>query len=410
MPSTFSFLSSLDQPGHVARGALVVGVAVAARAKVLVERGQVDHADAQFLAAVLDLDELLLGGLLGDGHLLAHHGDDLVLAVQAGLGGNDLQAQRGVLLAADLGHHVVDAPADHVLDRALGALAHADDAIAHVDLAGLGGRAAGHHLAHHGVLVLVLQHRTDALQRELHGDVEVLRRARTEVVGVRVGGLGVGVHEGVERILRVQLVDAVKVALVALVQRLADVLRVLAGQLQAQPVVLHALAPHRVQRLLVGRPLGVLAIELVVLGLVEVEALLEQLLGVVPALGGALDVQIEDGERTGQVLVPDRVVELVAQAGEPVDVGLGEVQLVAVQVLQVGVEDLLRHRVVQRLGVVLEPREETRGQRRRLRLGRGRLERQGGGLGGDVGMRRDAGEGDQQHGQEQALDHSGDLD
>ncbi len=234
-------LQLAEQLGHVARRALEVLVAFAARTEIGIEGRQVDHADLAADIAVLDLDDLLLGGLLFDAHLLAHQGDQLVLAVHARIGRQDLQPHGGVLLATDVLDHIVQAPADHVDHRAAGAFADRQDAIAHLHLAGLGGRAGGHDFTDRRVLVARLQHRADAFQRQLHGDVEILRRTRAEVVGVRIGGFGVGVHEGLERVFAIELLHAIDVAGIALVQRLADVIVGLAGQLQAQPVVHGAL-------------------------------------------------------------------------------------------------------------------------------------------------------------------------
>src|SRR5690606_10362444 len=113
--------------------------------EVLVEGGQLDDADAALgrIATAGNRHRLALGGLFGQPHLLPGQRDHAVLAVQAFGGGDVFQPHLGVLGAADLGHHVVDAPADHVLDRAGPALADADDAVARLQRAVHRGRAAG---------------------------------------------------------------------------------------------------------------------------------------------------------------------------------------------------------------------------------------------------------------------------
>ena len=201
-----------------------------------------------------------LRGLVLEPDLVAHQHHAVGLAVEAGLGRDHVQAHLGALGAADLGDDVVDAPADHVFHRAAVALADRDHAVAGLDLAGLAGRAAGHDLADRDHVVLLLQHRADALQRQRHRHVEVVGRARGEVVGVRVDRVGVAVDEGLEHVLALQLGDALGEVGVALVERLADVVGLLAGQLQAQPVVAHRLLPQRVERGLVGGPRRVLAV------------------------------------------------------------------------------------------------------------------------------------------------------
>ena len=65
----------------VARRALVVGVAAAARVEILIEGRQRDDADVARVIAGLDLDHRFLGGLLLDADLLARQRDHGVLAV-----------------------------------------------------------------------------------------------------------------------------------------------------------------------------------------------------------------------------------------------------------------------------------------------------------------------------------------
>jgi len=245
-----------------------------------------------------------------------------------------------------------------------------------VDLAGFGRRSGRHHFAHLDVFVAWLQHGADAFQRELHRDVEVLRLARTEVISVRIGAVGVGGHEGLESIVAVELLDPLDVAGVTLVQHLADFVIALAGKLEPQPVVLGALAPQIVQFGLILRPRGVLAVEGVAFVAGEVEARLEQCACVVHAFHGALHVQVEHRERAVQLAIPDRIVQLGRQRREAVHVGLGEEHLLAVEQIHVRLVDASGHRIVQWLGVVVETGEEARRELRGVGFAVGGLDRQ----------------------------------
>src|SRR5690606_31589105 len=132
-----------QQAGDVAGGrGVVVGLA-AARGEVLVEAGQLDHADParRHVAARGNVEQLGLGRVRGQLDLVADQGHPQRLAVHAGLGRDDVQPHLGALRPLDLLDHVVDAPADHVLHRPAAALAAADDAAAGLALAALDRRA-----------------------------------------------------------------------------------------------------------------------------------------------------------------------------------------------------------------------------------------------------------------------------
>ena len=82
--------------------------------------------------------------------------------------------------------------------------------------------------------------------------------------------------------------DAVEIVRVALVERLADVLVGLAGEFQAQPVVLDALSPEIVELGFGLRPRRLLAVELVALVLREIEAFGQEAARVGDAFANAL--------------------------------------------------------------------------------------------------------------------------
>src|ERR1035438_4332890 len=79
----------------------------------------------------------------------------------------------------------------------------------------------------------------------------------------------------------------------------------------------------------------------------EIKPRLEQGAGVSETLGHSLRVEIENGEGSGEVFVDDGFVERGANAGEMVNVGLNEKPLLGIKHLQIMVEYLLRHGMVE---------------------------------------------------------------
>ena len=114
----------IDEPAHVTRGAAKFLVTGVLGFHVLVERRYVDDADPIFLVATLDGTQLFLRRL----GLERVGGEFQRFLRRAGSGarGQHLQAH---LRAGAAAQHVVDAPAEHVGDRAFLALAHTGDAI-----------------------------------------------------------------------------------------------------------------------------------------------------------------------------------------------------------------------------------------------------------------------------------------
>ena len=335
---------------HVAGGRGVVAVAAAATLEVLVERRQLDHADAPGVAggAGRDVEHLGLRGLFLQPHLGARERDPHRLAVEQRFHRHHVQPHLAARLALDPVDHVVDAPADHVLHRPAAALADADDAVARRELAAARGRAAGDQLADHHHVVLLLQLRADAFQRQRHALGEQVRGARVEVVGVRIDRGRVGIEEGLERVFLVELGDAGGHVGVALVERGADLGGLLAGQLQAQPVVAHGLLPERVELGLVLGPRRVLAVVVPALVGVEVEDVLaQQVARVLHALGHALLVDRVHLHRRRGIALAHGLAQRRLVAPEARDVGGVEEQLVGVQRLEVAAEDVLRQRGVQ---------------------------------------------------------------
>ncbi len=77
-----------------------------------------------------------------------------------------------------------------------------------LSLPGQRGWSARHQFANRRVFIALLQHRADADQRQLHRYVEILRRARPQIIGVRVGGKCVGIQENLEDVLALELYGA----------------------------------------------------------------------------------------------------------------------------------------------------------------------------------------------------------
>ncbi|MNM40611.1 hypothetical protein D3C81_514140 [compost metagenome] len=275
-----------------------------------------------------------------------------MLAVDAGFGRNEFQLDVGVLGATDLGHHIIDAPADHIFHQPGLALADTDDAVARLQRAVHGSRTTGDDLADHHHIVLALQLRTDAFQRQRHRLVEVLGGTRGEVIGVRINRAGIGVHEELEGVFAFQLVDRLFQGGVTLVQRLADVIGLLAGQLQAQPVVLHRLAPQLVEFGIGSGPRHLLAVVLEALVGGEIRFLLQQLARIGHTLADALLVDRKHLEGGLQFAAADGIGNAGLERCEAGDVGLGEVLLAAVQRLQVALEHILGGGFIERTRAV----------------------------------------------------------
>ena len=160
-------------------------------------------------------------------------------------------------------------------------------------------------------------------------------------------------------------------ALVAILECFGGLGPGLAGQHQPQAVALDVLAPDFVDLFIGSGPRQLAAIPLE--GLVERVVGLrgEQRDGAVDALSGALAKQVENVEHGLQVAGARPVVELVAQAIEARDIARGEVHAVAVERVEILIEDRRRQRVVEaRQGVVklLDQLRDIRADRDMLRL------------------------------------------
>lgn len=163
---------------------------------------------------------------------------------------------------------------------------------------------------------------------------------------------GVRVHEELEDVFALQFIDRLLQRRVALVQRLADVVRLLAGQLQAQPVVLDRLAPQLIQFAAAGRPRHLLAVVFEALVGGEIRFLPEQFACIGHALADPLFVDSEHLERRFQLAATDGRGDVGFERREARHIGLREVLLAAVQRFQVTLEHVLGGGLVQRARAV----------------------------------------------------------
>ncbi len=193
------------------------------------------------------MQDRLARGLVLELDRFAGDGDDLAgQVVRCVARRNDLQADHGALRTADQLDHFIQAPADHV-DHFLVTLGNTNDLVGRRNLLGLVGRARWHEAYDLDLVVVALQHGADALKGQAHVDVEVFRAIWRQIVGVRIVGHRESVDVGLEDILGTGLIQARQLVLVALDQQFLDRLGVLAGDLQAQYLVLDAFAPEVVE-------------------------------------------------------------------------------------------------------------------------------------------------------------------
>ena len=196
-----------DAP-HVPRAQALGRVPVAP-----VEGRQVEDAEPERLPIDLGLLDAQLGRLLFEVDRVALDGDVEALGGLALAQHGELDAR--ALAAPDQAH---DVPQRHVddVDRLLVLLGHGDDAVARFEDADAIRRATGDDLLDHRVAIPLRERDADALERELHLDLEVLPDLGREIGGVRVEGAGEGVEEGRVEILAGAFFDALGEQLVAM--------------------------------------------------------------------------------------------------------------------------------------------------------------------------------------------------
>ncbi len=195
-------------------------VAFHARLEILVEARDGNDADAHFPVAALQRMHFLLRCLRFERDLRAlERTADSPLRRARRRQGESAAGPPYPAGPADQLHDVVEAPSDHVGQRARLALADRGDAVADLDL-GRGRRgAARQHVHDRHVVVDELQRGADALVRQAHRDVVFLGIPRRQVVRMRIVDVRVRVHESLEHVVGRDLLDALRDALIALAQR-----------------------------------------------------------------------------------------------------------------------------------------------------------------------------------------------
>ncbi len=216
-----------------------------------------------------------------------------------------------------------------------------------VNQATLPGRPSGDGTLYHRVLVLSAQHCADAFQGEPHADVEVLRGTRRHVARVGLQTFGVGIDEGLEDIVAVELPDTPCQPLVAFAQESPNLILFLLGEAQPEPFVLHPLAPDFVELGAVpcARCLG--TVETVALRALEIEAGVQQGQGKPDPLGDPLTVETEDLEGDVEPTLRQVVVQTLDSVFEAIDIPAQKERSVGVQRFEVLLEDPFGKPVVQ---------------------------------------------------------------
>ena len=124
-----------------------------------------------------ELNDLFLCCLLFELDLVSADRDHALL-VGLALARDNLQAHHGISRTADQIHHLIQSPAHDILNWTRFALTDPDDQVGRAELALLVRWARGNQAGDLGVLVVNLQHRADALERETHVDVKILGATR----------------------------------------------------------------------------------------------------------------------------------------------------------------------------------------------------------------------------------------
>lgn len=173
--------------------------------------------------------------------------------------------------------HIIQPPADYIHPGAVIALGDSfDDAVIGLDLLAQISRAAGHQFNHGDLFILHAQHAADAFQRQAHLDIEILGVARREIGGVRIEGLGDGIHVELKDVLAAGLARLIQAVLVAFAQQFRAAAGSLPETIQGQHFVLEPLAPELVEFGGAPGPGRVLAIDVQGFIAVKAEILAEQ--------------------------------------------------------------------------------------------------------------------------------------
>ena len=112
--------------------------------------------------------------------------------------GEHFEAHRGACGAPNEVHNIIKAPAHHVHEFTFFPLRNGADAIGGLNLLALLRRPCGDQARDSGVFIFYPQHGPYAFEGQAHLDVEILRRARREILRVGVVACRQGVHKELE--------------------------------------------------------------------------------------------------------------------------------------------------------------------------------------------------------------------
>ncbi len=243
------------------------------------------------------------------------------------------------------------------------ALGHGDDLVVGLQRALAGGRAAGNDGRDHRVAVLPAQRGPDPLQREAHGDVEVLQVVRGQVGRVRVVGAGEGVEEGRHHVVVRVALDAEVQRAVALAQHLVGRRGLLPAQGQLQHLALEA-PPQQPARLPIVDGVGrLLAVHLEGLVALQIEAFVQQARDLRIAPLHALQEALVHPERHPDVPTAHLLLQPRGQPAELQQVAPQEVVMPRVVAVHVAPQHFRGMHVVEGRAAVVVAQEHARDVR-----------------------------------------------
>ena len=345
---------TFQQLAHVAGGAFVVIVAPAASVKVGVKRRNLDHPEAHRFAFMVDLQGVAFGGPVFQFDLVANDRNHSRLGASQGFRFDDLQIDHRAFFPADQLYHVIDAPTHHVHDLTIQSLAHPDDLVIGMQLLAFISRTAGHDFTDDGIIVLRGQAGADAFQRLAHLNPEIVEIFRRKVAGVRIVGFGEGIHQNLEYVFALELLDIAFGPLIALGQGLADARPVFSGQLEVQCLIFDPLAPQFIQ---FGRRLGpgiVFPVDVDRLINRKIERFaFQQCEDMHQPFRHTFFIKIED--IIGGLHLPgtDIIVEHIAVLLERLNVRFQKIEALIIQLFQVTVEGFRAQGIIKRLTLVV---------------------------------------------------------
>ena len=349
-PLDIFFLQTLQKRGDIGGGAF----GFPASTHVRVKGGQGNPTDAgDFTVRAFDIEQLGLGFLILELDFVARDLDDGAIGGIVRITGNDLQANRGVFLAANFFDDFVEFHVDDILEVLI-SLGDADDAVTDFEASILVGGAAGDEFHDFYISILGAKNGSDAHEGELHGNLEILHFAGAHVVRVGVVTQGEGFEKGADLILALHFLHIFQKLIVAAGESFLRRAEFEFAEFLLQKLGLDAVAPELVGFSEVFRPGGFLAVEFD--GAIALEVVFfcgEFFVGFDPALD-AIEETLENFPRGAEIPAEDHVIELVAIfLAKLIHILLGEVEFVVIQEFEVAREEFGGHLVIQFLATVV---------------------------------------------------------